>query len=161
MKAYYLPFPPSANVYWRMDKRFGRMYPSAKAKKYRKEIQKQMRSVAFGSVRLQVSMMLHAPTKRKYDIDNRIKVLLDALEFAGVFNDDEQVDKLVVERGRVRPEDDGVLVVIERIRSANLPTSRRLPKKPAKSGPSKTRKAKARGSRAPSHKRYRSGGGLS
>ena len=49
--------------------------------------------------RLRVTIELHAPTKRKYDIDNRVKVLLDALQASRFICDDEQIDSLHVERG--------------------------------------------------------------
>jgi crossover junction endodeoxyribonuclease RusA len=48
--------------------------------------------------RLQVSIALSCPTKRSYDIDGRIKATLDSLQDAGVFDDDEQVDELIVTR---------------------------------------------------------------
>ena len=43
------------------------------------------------------------------DLDNRIKALLDALEHAGVYEDDEQVDEIVVRRRRIKPN--GCVVV--------------------------------------------------
>lgn len=51
--------------------------------------------------RLAVFIALYAPTRRSYDIDNRIKSTLDALQCAGVFDDDEQVDVLWVMRKEV------------------------------------------------------------
>lgn len=51
--------------------------------------------------RLSVHITLHAPNHRKYDIDGRLKSLLDALQDAGVYPDDEAVDHLVVMRGDI------------------------------------------------------------
>ncbi len=48
--------------------------------------------------RLEVFIALSCPTKRQYDIDGRIKATLDALQDAGVFEDDEQIDSLHVIR---------------------------------------------------------------
>ena len=51
--------------------------------------------------RLSVNVMLHAPNRRKFDIDNRIKPLLDAMQFAGVYPDDEAIDHLTIKRGKI------------------------------------------------------------
>jgi crossover junction endodeoxyribonuclease RusA len=41
--------------------------------------------------------------RRRRDLDNVQKALLDALEHGGVYRDDAQIDLLVVERGPVTP----------------------------------------------------------
>jgi crossover junction endodeoxyribonuclease RusA len=46
--------------------------------------------------RLALFASLYPPTRRTYDADNRIKALQDALQFAGVFDDDEQIDALAI-----------------------------------------------------------------
>lgn len=77
---------------------------SAKAREYRQSV---AADVALNPEylplegRLGVSIYLQAPTRRKYDIDNRIKTVLDALQHAGVFEDDEAVDVLEVRRGPI------------------------------------------------------------
>lgn len=68
----------------------------------------------FGDSKLRITMILRPRDKRKTDIDNRIKAVLDALEHAGVFNDDFQVDHLEMIRGE--PLKGGLLhVVIEEL----------------------------------------------
>ena len=68
----------------------------------------------FGDKKLKVMMILRPRDRRKTDIDNRIKAVLDALEHAGVFNDDFQVDHLEMIRGE--PLKGGLLhVVIEEL----------------------------------------------
>jgi crossover junction endodeoxyribonuclease RusA len=52
-----------------------------------------------GSARLYLEVVLWPKDKRKYDIDNRVKALLDSLQDAGVFDDDEQIDQINVYRG--------------------------------------------------------------
>jgi len=52
-----------------------------------------------GAARLSLEIVLWPKDKRKYDIDNRIKALLDSLQDAGVFDDDEQIDQINVYRG--------------------------------------------------------------
>ena len=51
--------------------------------------------------RLAVTVFLHAPNRRKYDIDNRAKALLDSLEDGLLFEDDEQIDSLCLRRGEI------------------------------------------------------------
>lgn len=53
--------------------------------------------------RLKVCIELTAPNRRKFDIDNRIKACLDALQETGLFVDDEQIDELIVKRLHVEP----------------------------------------------------------
>ena len=48
--------------------------------------------------RLSIDVKLSAPTKRRYDLDNRLKALQDALQGAGIFDDDEQIDIITVTR---------------------------------------------------------------
>ena len=67
-----------------------------------------------GDSKLKVTMVLFPRDKRKIDIDNRIKAVLDALEDAGVFNNDFQVDHLEIIRGEP-VKNGGIRVLIETI----------------------------------------------
>ena len=67
-----------------------------------------------GDKRLQMQVTLYPRDRRKQDIDNRIKALWDALTDAGVYNDDEQIDILIVQRGEIR-KGGGCLVIIDEI----------------------------------------------
>ncbi len=67
-----------------------------------------------GDKRLQMQVTLYPRDRRKQDIDNRIKALWDALTDAGVFDDDEQIDILIVQRGEIR-KGGGCLVMIDEI----------------------------------------------
>lgn len=91
-----LPYPPSVNLYWRNFQ--GRTVLSAQAREYRKAILAAIgpRKPLLG--RLRVVVELFHPSKRKHDIDNRVKALFDALQHAGVFRDDEQIDEFTVKR---------------------------------------------------------------
>lgn len=110
-----LPFPPSVNGYWRAPtkgKLAGRHLISAKGREYRHQalraVQRQWRDDALPG-RLSVSLTLYPPDRRKRDIDNYAKALLDALTHAGMWVDDEQIDELTIIRGdKVR---DGQCVV--------------------------------------------------
>lgn len=59
------------------------------------------RQIATLTGRVSVFMRVHMPTKRRSDIDNRVKAAFDALTHAGVWIDDEQVDSLHIVRGDV------------------------------------------------------------
>lgn len=101
-----LPFPPSANSYWRHAVSGGNaiIYVSQKGRDYQLEVQKAVADAGFPQVRagrLRVDVMLCSPNKRKWDLDNRLKPLLDALEYANVFDDDELIDALAVFRGPI------------------------------------------------------------
>lgn len=50
--------------------------------------------------RLKVAITVHFADKRKQDLDNRIKALLDALNYRLWF-DDSQIDELVIKRGDI------------------------------------------------------------
>ena len=65
-----------------------------------------------GAARLEMKIVLHPNDRRKQDIDNRIKALWDALADAGVFDNDEQIDILLVERGAIK-KGGGCLVIID------------------------------------------------
>ena len=95
-----LPFPPSVNTYYRRGAHT--TYMSKGGREYKAKVADyiaESNSPKLGSARLRFEIVLWPKDKRKYDIDNRIKALLDSLQDAGVFDDDEQIDELVVYRG--------------------------------------------------------------
>ncbi len=142
-----LPWPLTANDYWRSRSLPGRsvpiVYVSAEAKQYKRDVQWLARQAGVRAPlqgRLQVSMWLtpQAPqdaAKRAakhpndwdmsvhcLDVDNAQKVTLDALKGIA-FDDDKQVHRLLIERAE--PGARGLLVVIEPwtpawLRQANL-----------------------------------------
>ena len=67
-----------------------------------------------GKARLEMQVTLYPTDRRKQDIDNRIKALWDALADAGVFDNDEQIDVLMVLRGAIK-KGGGCVVVIDKI----------------------------------------------
>lgn len=102
---YRLPWPPSMNTYWRRGPHV--TYLTAKAKEFRhfvfSEVVEQNardRHTPFIKLegRLAVLIELTAPDKRKRDLDNHVKAVLDALEHAGVYENDSQIDELRVKR---------------------------------------------------------------
>lgn len=113
-----LPWPPSVNGYWRSPSRgplAGRHMISKRGREYRKAaalaVSEQWKGEATDK-RLAVAVRLCSPTRRKYDLDNMMKGLLDALTYAGVWQDDGQIDRLTIERGDVE-KPGGAIVTVE------------------------------------------------
>ena len=95
-----LPFPPSMNTYWRNFR--GRTVLSKAGREYKVRIAEYVAEnniPKYGEQKLKITMILQPKDKRKIDIDNRIKCVLDSLQEAGVFDDDFHVDELHVMRG--------------------------------------------------------------
>lgn len=110
-----LPWPPSANTYWRRN---GNCYfISKKGQDYREFVCKHCyvyQGLYQASHRLHVKIQAYPPDKRRRDLDNLLKGLLDSLQHAKLFPDDNQIDKLTIER---MPEFEGKVVVnVELIR---------------------------------------------
>jgi crossover junction endodeoxyribonuclease RusA len=116
-----LPFPPSMNTYWRNFR--GRTIISKNGREFREAVIKYVidnNIPKFGDKKLKITLILRPRDKRKIDIDNRIKAVLDALEHAGVFDDDFQVDHIEMIRGENIKG--GLLhVVIEEIKDPRQP----------------------------------------
>ena len=121
-----LPYPPSMNTMWRNFR--GRTVLSKAGRQFRTDVQDliiETNAPKFGASKLKITMILRPRDKRKMDIDNRIKAALDALEHAGVFDDDFQVDHLEMIRGE--PLKGGLLhVVIEEIPNPRQTEDERL-----------------------------------
>ncbi len=98
-----LPWPPSVNRYWRHPTRgrlAGRHLISAQGRAYRETVAIQV--LAQGAVKQVGRLALVAdafpPDARRRDLDNLFKSLLDALQHAGVVEDDNQFDALAIRR---------------------------------------------------------------
>ena len=48
-------------------------------------------------------MIVHPPDRRRRDLDNVQKAIFDALEQAGVYENDSQIDHIDIKRGDVVP----------------------------------------------------------
>jgi crossover junction endodeoxyribonuclease RusA len=96
-----LPFPPSANRYWRNVN--GRMVKSAEARAYRDEAGYACLLQMYGKSRgrpltghIKAELDFYFPSERG-DLDNRIKVMLDALQGLA-FENDSQIREIVARR---------------------------------------------------------------
>lgn len=96
-----LPFPPSVNHYWKASgkRRYigeaGVAFRAAVAVEVAKRKARGWRRIK-GGVAMYVQLV--PPDKRRRDVDNYNKAILDALMHAGCYDDDSQVEVLVVEK---------------------------------------------------------------
>ena len=100
-----LPYPPSVNNYLMHTPRG--TFRTKAANAYRSVVAglvvQELHMQPMLSGRLAVSIELTMPDRRKRDIDNAQKCLLDSLQAAGVFRDDSQIDFLQIRRLHVEP----------------------------------------------------------
>jgi len=93
-----LPFPPSVNHYWR---RVGpRTLISREGRAFREKV---CSILAASGVRpltgpVHLIVELYPPDRRRRDVDNALKSLLDALEKGGAYRNDSQIVTLTVEK---------------------------------------------------------------
>ena len=101
-----LPWPPTVNTYCR-HKVIGKLatvYVSADGQAYRKAvnlclIEHGIKTYAIeGDLRVEIEVF--APDRRKRDIDNLLKSLLDSLTHAQVWKDDNQIADLRIYRNK-------------------------------------------------------------
>ena len=116
-----LPWPPSVNTIWRHTATGGsvRTYLSQRGASYYANVLDACQSYAgaAGKERVAVHIAARPPDRRKRDLDNICKAVLDGLTRGRVWDDDCQIDYLSVERGSVTPGG-SVVVTIERIGGA-------------------------------------------
>ena len=112
-----LPWPPTANTYWRHVPwgKGVRSLISRQGRQYRERVQGEALRQG-GQARIQgaIRVEIHAypPDRRRRDLDNLLKAALDAMGHAGVYEDDSQITALSVTRERV--EKPGRLRVVVR-----------------------------------------------
>lgn len=117
----FLPWPPSTNALWRTG--HGRMYRSARYVEWSQRAENAV-SATFGgnpiSGPVSVEIRLYGPSRRSYDIDNRGKAVLDLMQHAGVIENDDQVEHLVIHRGQ-RRKGGGCWVIVQRMDHETAP----------------------------------------
>ena len=99
-----LPYPPSVNHYWRKFR--NHMVISAEGRAYRAAVwaavvEQGCPLYAEGALALKIKAWM--PDKRRRDLDNILKALLDAMQDAGLYEDDSQVSRIEIERMGVEP----------------------------------------------------------
>jgi len=104
-----LPFPPSLNHYYR---RVGpRTLISREGRAYREKVCAIVAAsgVPAFSGPVEVKVELYPPDRRRRDVDNALKSLLDALEKGGAYRNDSQIVTLVAHKRR--PVEGGLAIV--------------------------------------------------
>ena len=100
-----LPFPVTANAYWMIAGR--KLIKTKRARAYIREVVlywlnvKQLGATAFGEDEtLAMSIAIHYPTRKgpDCDVDNLLKVLIDAMETAGIYQNDNQIRFIQISR---------------------------------------------------------------
>jgi len=104
-----LPFPISANSYWMIAGR--RLIKTKRARAYIMEVTlywlnaKMLGAQAFGEDEtLALSIAVHYPVRKgpDCDIDNLSKVLIDAMETAGIYQNDRQIRFVQISREKAK-----------------------------------------------------------
>ena len=122
-----LPFPPSVNHYWRhvvlgkapkqrvttLISKPGREYSEAVAALIRKQ-----KAAAGLSCHVAMTVLLSPPDRRRRDVDNYAKSLLDSLVKGGVLEDDSLVRDLRLVWGDVQKGGQAVVMIREMARAA-------------------------------------------
>lgn len=98
-----LPFPPSANRYWRHGR--GRVYKTDEARRYQEAAAwcAKLAGATIHDGAVGLELRFYRP-ERRGDLDNRVKILLDALEGV-LYVNDKQIRELhaYLADSRVRP----------------------------------------------------------
>lgn len=103
-----LPFPPTVNTYYRTPtkgKLAGRTLISEKGRAYRQLVMDEAAKyrVPMFQTPVSVSIDVFPPDRRRRDLDNMLKALLDGLVHARVLEDDSLINRLLIERCAVAP----------------------------------------------------------
>jgi crossover junction endodeoxyribonuclease RusA len=127
-----LPYPPSANRIWRAVD--GRVILSAEGRGYRHRVASALidQHAAIGFVPgitrpptfdwwFSIEIDAWMPDRRRRDIDNLAKPVIDALKAAGVYRDDSQAVRLVATRRGFEPPNGRLVVTITQSEMEYLP----------------------------------------
>ena len=115
-----LPFPPSVNHYYR---HVGpRTLISREGRRFRENVASVLAGLGVQPLAgpLDVEVGVFPPDRRRRDLDNCLKSLIDAIQHGGAYEDDSQIVRLVIEKREVFPGG-RVIVTIGRHRAQEGP----------------------------------------
>ena len=106
--------PPTVNMMYRGLQ--GHRYKTNACKKFQAGLQMAL-SLKYGDSTplegcVELDITFTTPSRRRWDIDNRVKALQDCLAPSGVIQDDSQIDILHVERRHGEFENTGVTLCL-------------------------------------------------
>ena len=91
--------PASVNAIWRVSKNHG-VYKTSEAKDFQGRLADELAMHYVGDLPFEdkVSVRIHLAKadRREFDVDNRLKLILDALQDSGVIKNDNQIYSLKV-----------------------------------------------------------------
>jgi len=118
---FYLPWPPTTNKIWRSAHIHGitRTYRSKEYNQFERlcliELYSPKRKTITNNV--EITLIFHPPTRRQYDVDNRIKPVFDVLTHAGIWDDDNQVEIVIAKKGSISKDNPGVEIKIKELKN--------------------------------------------
>ena len=112
-----LPYPPSVNHYWCRGR--NGQYLSKRAKKFHADVKatvEEMRRLELIEAKPLVGLLtvivdVFPPDHRKRDLDNALKAILDSLQKANVYKDDNQIQSITITRKECDQEHKGKVLV--------------------------------------------------
>jgi Holliday junction resolvase RusA-like endonuclease len=100
--SFVLQMPPTVNDAWHHIPATGGKALTDEHRQFRtnviSRVRHEMRTDPPLAGRVELTLRLTFNTRRRTDIDNRVKPLQDALTHAKAYHDDSQIDRLIVER---------------------------------------------------------------
>ena len=114
-----LPYPPSVNHYYR---HVGpRVLISRAGRKYRETVISLLRPCGIRPLTGGIELFLEAypPDRRRRDLDNLLKCVLDSLQHAGAYHDDSQIMKITAQKHQAMPPDGMIYIRIKKLCNAD------------------------------------------
>lgn len=114
-----LPLPPSLNDYYghrAVTDGYMVKYVKHRGKTFQKQVNEYVELNNFNiqaNVPLKVTVVLNFQSKRRTDLDNRMKPLLDSLTEAQVWEDDSLIDELHIYRGFIQKPGSCIVTIEE------------------------------------------------